>query len=47
MSQTPAPWSRQALLEWCATHPERVVDLVLTLWEQMDGLTQQLGATQL
>lgn len=43
MSQTPAPWSRQALLEWCATDPERVVDLVLTLWKQMDGLTQQLA----
>ena len=38
-SCTPAPWSRGELLELCAAGPAGVVDLVLVLWDHVDGLT--------
>ena len=42
MARTPARWSREQLLGLCATDPERVVDLVFELWDQVDALTQQV-----
>jgi len=42
LARTPAPWTRDELLDWCANDPERVVNLVFALWDRIDALTQQV-----